>query len=236
MRYSRQIGLIGTEGQRKLKESCVTVVGCGGLGTFVSLFLVSAGVGKIRLVDGDVPSESNFNRQFFYPGETGFKADILSEKLKKINETVTVEPICEFLNEENGEHIVKGSDAVADCLDSIDSRLVLNRFAVYYKIPLSHGGIDGLSGQVTFVIPGKTPCLECLFGSVVNNEEITQSLSSSVSMIASLQATDIIKHITGIGETSAGNLLTVSMASNLCDKVEVHKNPECPVCGEIRCK
>jgi molybdopterin/thiamine biosynthesis adenylyltransferase len=233
MRYSRQTGLLGIDGQRKLGDSCVTVVGCGGLGTFVSLFLASAGIGKIRLVDGDVPSESNFNRQFFYPGEEGFKADILAEKLKKVNETVMIESVCEFLNEENGNEIVKGSDVMADCLDSIDSRLVLNRFAVSRNIPLSHGGIDGLFGQVTFVIPGKTPCLECIFGNVEEDNGIPQSLSSSVSMIASMQAMDIIKHITGIGETSAGNLLTVSMDSFSWDRVEIRKNPECPVCGEI---
>lgn len=176
MRYSRQISLIGEKGQKKLKDSRVTVVGCGGLGTFVSLLLVSAGVGNIRLVDGDVPSESNFNRQFMYPGEEGYKAEILDKKLKDINEDVGIETVCEFLDEDNGDVIVKGSDVIADCLDSLDARLTLNGFAVLNGIPLSHGGIDGLFGQVTLVIPGKTPCLQCLFGNLKETDEVPLSL------------------------------------------------------------
>lgn len=234
MRYSGQIGLLGTEGQKKLEDSFVTVVGCGGLGTFVSLFLVSAGVGRIRLVDGDVPSESNFNRQFFYPGTKGFKADILAKKLKEVNDSVTIEPVCEYLDGKNGNRITEGSDIVADCLDSLESRLILNKFAVNRNIPLSHGGVDGFLGQVTLVIPGKTPCLECIFGNMNDVGEAPKSLSSPVSMIASVQATDIIKYITGIGETLAGSLLTISMDSNSYNKVGISKNPECPVCLNIR--
>lgn len=236
MRYSRQTGLLGKEGQKKLKDSSVTVVGCGGLGTFVSLLLVSAGVGKIRLVDGDVPSESNFNRQFMYPGEKGYKAGILGKKLKNVNGEVEIETVCEFLDGENGDTIIKGSDVIADCLDSLSSRLILNGFAVSHRIPLSHGGIDGLFGQVTLVIPGKTPCLQCLFGSLEDTNGIPLSLSSSVSMVASAQATDIIKYLTGTGDTLDGLLLTMSMESNSYGTVEISKNPECPVCGEIRCK
>ncbi len=234
MRYSRQTGLIGTEGQRKLKESCVTVVGCGGLGTFVSLLLVSAGVGRVRLVDGDIPSESNFNRQFMYPGKEGFKAEILAERLKEINDSVEIEVVCEYIDKENGNRIVGNSDVIADCLDSLNPRLILNKSAVSLNIPLSHGGIDGFFGQSTLVLPGKTPCLECIFGNIEESEESPQSLSPSVSMVASVQAMDIIKHITGTGKTLAGTLLTISMKDNLYETSDILPNSECPICADAR--
>jgi adenylyltransferase/sulfurtransferase len=233
-RYSRQEGLFGTDGQEKLFNAKVAVVGCGGLGTYVSLLLTSAGVGHIRLIDGDTPSESNLNRQFFYSNEEGFKADILKEKLKVTNEEVEVEAICEFINKDNVSNVVGKCDVIIDCLDSVASRLILNGYAVLENIPLAHGGIDGFYGQATFVIPGKTPCLNCILRH--DDEQMPRSFAPMVSLIASVQASDTIKFITGTGDTLAGKLFTVFTGSNEYNTIDIRPDLKCSVCGKTRCK
>ncbi len=233
-RYSRQEGLFGTNGQEKLFNAKVAVVGCGGLGTYVSLLLTSTGVGNLRLIDGDRPSESNLNRQFFYSGEEGLKTEILRKKLKEVNKEVEIEIISEFINEENVSRVIGKCDVIVDCLDSVASRLILNRYAMLENIPLAHGGIDGFYGQATFVIPGETPCLNCIFGS--SDEQASGSFAPMVSLIASIQASDTVKSITGTGETLAGKLFTVSMESNEYSTVDICPNPKCSVCGKIHCK
>ncbi len=233
-RYSRQEGLFGTNGQEKLFNAKVAVVGCGGLGTYVSLLLTSAGVGNIRLIDGDKPSESNLNRQFFYSGEEGLKTGILGKKLKEINEYVEIETISEFIDEENVYDVIGKCDIIVDCLDSVGSRLILNRYAVLENIPLAHGGIDGFYGQATFVIPGETPCLNCIFGS--SDEQVSRSFAPMVSLIASVQASDSVKFITGTGKTLAGKLFTVSMLSNEYNTVDIRPDPKCPTCEKFHCK
>ena len=231
MRYSRQVGLFGPAGQTKLKDSKVSIVGCGGLGTYVAVLLTSAGVGTIRLIDGDTPSESDFNRQFLYPGEEGFKADILAGKLRKIDSNVKVETFCEYIDEDNVNEAVGECDVIADCLDSVEDRLTLNKHSMSGKIPLAHGGIDGFHGQATFIIPGKTPCLNCILRPSEN--ETPLSFSPMVSMIASAQSSDIIKFLTDTGKTLAGVLLTISIDSNNYDTVDIRPDPECPVCGGV---
>lgn len=233
-RYSRQEGLFGTNGQEKLFNAKVAVVGCGGLGTYVSLLLTSAGLGNIRLIDGDRPSESNLNRQFFYSNEEGFKAEILAKKLKETNEKVKTDVICEFIDEENVSDVVGKCDVIVDCLDSVGSRLILNSYAVLKNIPLAHGGIDGFYGQATFVVPGETPCLNCIL--ISSDEQVSRSFAPMVSLIASIQASDTVKFITRTGETLAGKLFTVFMGSNEYSTVEIRSDPKCSVCGKTRCK
>lgn len=233
-RYSKQEGLFGTNGQEKLLNAKVAIVGCGGLGTYVSLLLASAGAGNLRLIDGDSPSESNLNRQFFYSGEEGFKADILEKKLKKINEEVNIETVCKFIDEENIFDTVGNCDVIVDCLDSVKARLILNRYSVSQNISLVHGGIDGFYGQATFVIPGETPCLNCILSS--SDEQVSRSFAPMVSLIASIQASDTVKFLTGTGDTLAGKLFNVSMESNEYRTVDIRPDPNCSVCGKTRCK
>ncbi|HKM09222.1 MAG TPA: HesA/MoeB/ThiF family protein [Candidatus Methanomethylophilaceae archaeon] len=229
MRHSRQAGLFGPAGQLKLKESKVSIVGCGGLGTYVAVLLTSAGVGSIKLIDGDTPSESDFNRQFMYPGEEGLKADILGEKLRKIDHGVRVETFCEYIDEENVSDAIDGCDVIADCLDSVKARLILNKHSISENIPLAHGGIDGFHGQATFLIPGRTPCLGCILRPSEN--DVPLSFSPMASMVASLQASDIIKFLTGTGETLAGKLMTISIDTNSYHIIDIRPDPRCPVCG-----
>ncbi len=231
-RYSRQEKLFGIEGQKKLSAATVTVAGCGGLGTYLSLLLTSAGIGKIRLVDGGTPSETDLNRQFFYTGAKGFKADILSKRLREINPEVEIETICRFIEEDNAPEIIGKCDVIADCLDSVRSRLVINKYAVLNNIPLAHGGIDGFYGQATFIFPGRTPCLRCILRGT--DERVPDSMAPIVSLIASVQASDIVKFITGSGETMEGKLFTVFAGTNDYGTVAISPDPKCPVCGRIQ--
>ncbi len=228
-RYSRQEKLFGAEGQRKLSEAAVSVAGCGGLGNYVSLLLASAGVGKIRLADYGVPSESDLNRQFFYSGRKGFKTDILAERLRELRPDMEIEKFQGFIDENNVSEALGECDVIADCMDSIASRLVLNSYAASKNIPLAHGGIDGFYGQATFVVPGKTPCLRCILRE--SNSSIPDSFAPVVSIVASVQASDIVKHITGTGETTAGKLFTMFAGTNEYGTVTINRDPDCPVCG-----
>ncbi|MGE0015168.1 MAG: ThiF family adenylyltransferase [Candidatus Methanomethylophilaceae archaeon] len=228
-RYSRQEKLFGAEGQRKLSEATVSVAGCGGLGTYVSLLLASAGVGKMRLVDYGVPSESDLNRQFFYSGRKGFKTDILADRLGEVGPDLEIETFHGFIDKNNISEALGECDVIADCMDTIGSRLVLNSYAVSKNIPLAHGGIDGFYGQATFVVPWKTPCLRCILGE--SNGRIPDSFAPVVSIVASVQASDIVKHITGTGETTAGKMFTMFAGTNEYDTVAINPDPDCPVCG-----
>lgn len=227
-RYVRQEKLFGSEGQKKLSDASVTIVGCGGLGTYVSLLLATAGVGGIRLVDGGSPAESDLNRQFFYSGEEGFKAEILSKKLKRINPRIEIDTVCEFVDESNVSDAIGECDVIADCLDTIASRLVLNKYALSKNIPLAHGGVDGFYGQATFMIPGSTPCLNCILRG--SDGHVPDSFAPVVSMIGSLQASDIMKYITGSGETLAGKLFTMYAGTNEFDVIGIRPDKGCPFC------
>lgn len=231
-RHSRQEKLFGPEGQRKLSEAAVSVAGCGGLGTYASLLLASAGVGKIRLIDCGTPSESDLNRQFFYSGREGFKTEILAERLGEVDPGLEIEIFNGFIDENNVSEALGECDVIADCLDTIGSRLVVNRYAVSKNIPLAHGGIDGFYGQATFVVPGKTPCLRCILRG--SDGRIPDSFAPVVSIIASVQASDIVKHITGIGDTTAGKMFTMFAGTNEYDTVAINPDPDCPVCGSLR--
>ena len=226
-RYARQESLIGKEGQSKLAESTVAVAGCGGLGTYTSLMLVSSGVGNLILIDGGEPAETDLNRQFFYSGESGKKPDILAEKLSKINPSVGIRTECRYLDEDNAKVLTEGCDIIADCLDTVCSRRILNRFALSDSIPLAHAGIDGMYGQVFLVRPKVTPCLECFMRG--DDERIPDAYAPAVSFAAALQASEIIKYVTGVGKPS--ELFTFSLRDGSFATTEIRPDPNCPACG-----
>ena len=164
-RYDRQIRMpeIGTEGQRKLEQSVVTVIGCGGLGAPVLTYLVQAGVGTVRIADGDTVSISNLNRQFLHWEEDIGKEKVHSaaEKLRRLNPQIRVETFPFYLTEDNADRILSGSDVVVDCVDSLAGRLLVGRQCLARDIPLVEGAVQGFYGYV-LDISRKTACLECL--------------------------------------------------------------------------
>lgn len=234
-RYDRQIPLFGEEGQRRLARSTALVVGAGGLGSAVSVYLATAGVGRIVVVDGDVVEVSNLNRQILHWQEDlgRPKAASAADTLRGLNPEVEVEAVPLFADEDNLEELVAGSDAVVDALDNFATRHLLNGSALAAGVPLFHGAISGLDGQATTIVPGMTPCLRCIFPRPPPKEQVP-SLGATCGVIGSIQATEVVKHLTGFGASLAGRLLLWDGYRGRCDEIPLERNPGCPDCGRGR--
>jgi len=233
-KYIRQIMLFGEEGQEKLKRAAVFVAGAGGLGSPISTYLSIAGVGKIILADFDRVEKSNLNRQFLHHEKDIGREKIISaeEKLLSMNPDIKVETIKEKITDENADSIVPPCNLIIDALDNFDTRHVLNRLAVKRKIPLMHGAVSGYRGQVTTVIPGKTPCLCCIFpGSF--KKEVFPVLGTTPGVIGSIQANEAIKYLTGQGKLLENRLLLWDGSSCSFSELNINKTENCAICGKF---
>lgn len=233
-RYDRQISLFGEGGQRRLARSTALVVGAGGLGSAVSVYLAVAGVGRIVVVDGDVVEESNLNRQILHWAEDlgRPKAASAAETIRGLNPEVEVEAVPLFADGGNLPGLVAEADVVVDALDNFPSRHLLNGAALAARVPLFHGAISGLDGQATSIIPGATPCLRCIFPRSPPEEKVP-ALGATCGVIGSIQATEVVKHLTGLGASLAGRLLLWDGIRGRCDEIPLERNPDCPDCGRI---
>lgn len=195
-KYIRQIMLFGEEGQEKLRKARVFVAGAGGLGSPISTYLAVAGVGKIRIADFDTVDPSNLNRQFLHHERDIGRDKIKSaaEKLLSMNPEIKVETIKEKIMDENAGSVVPPCDLIIDALDNFDTRHVLNRLVVERKIPPIHGAVSGYRGQATTIIPGKTPCLYCIFPSSFK-KEVFPVLGTTPGVIGTIQANEAIKYL-----------------------------------------
>ena len=236
-RYSRQIVLKkwGLEAQRKLKNATVTIVGLGGLGTVVSAHLAKVGVGKIRLVDPDIVEEVNLSAQLLHWDEDVDKLKVVSvkEKLEKMNPFIKVETIQEKLTKENSEELLGNSDVVVDATDNMIARGIINETCVKLRIPFVHAGILGFRGQVLTIVPGKGPCLACLFSDFTTGPRSCPVVGAAVATLASIQALEVIKLITGLGKNLVGRLLIFDGFAGEVDIIQVNRREDCPVCGGI---
>ena len=228
-RYDRQVPVFGQDGQERIMEARVAVAGCGGLGCNVIKDLVLAGVGSLRIIDHDTISESDLNRQFVYCGESGNKVETIGRWIRIVSPDTDVEELDLMLTDDNAYAFADGCDVIVDCLDNNASRLILNRAAVNAGVPLVHGGVESMFGQVTTVIPGATPCLCCFLGK--GDAGTVPSVSAAVSVIASIQAAEVLKIITGTGTILAGRLLTVDIGNGSFDEVAIKRREDCPCCG-----
>jgi adenylyltransferase/sulfurtransferase len=224
----------GDEGQRRLKEARVCIAGMGGLGSPVALYLTAAGVGTLRLVDHDVVELSNLNRQVLYTkSDVGrAKVNCAEERLRALNPEVRIEAIQERIAGENGSALVDTSDVIVDAMDNFPARFLLNEAAVQKEIPFVHGAIWGLGGQVTVVVPGKTPCLACLFSENPPPER-APVLGTAPGVIGCIQATEVLKLLTGIGNPLFGRLLLYDGEFMEFSEVRVQRKEDCPVCGQL---
>lgn len=234
-RYSRQIlwPSFGEEGQRKLKGAHVLVAGVGGLGCTASMLLAVAGVGKITIIDCDRVELSNLNRQLLHWDEDigRMKVDSALRKLQRLNPTVQFRTLGERITEENVFELVDGVQLVVDAMDNMATRFVLNKACVELGIPLVHGGIYGLMGQVTTVLPSQGPCLRCVFPRDVESPRTFPAFGATATVVASLEVTEAIKVLSGMGEPLVGRLLLINAENMEFTVVKVEKNPSCPVCG-----
>lgn len=235
IRYDRQIRIFGEDGQRKLKRAVVLVAGAGGLGFPISAYLAAAGIGELRVVDSDVVELSNLNRQLLHwDKDIGRrKAESAYEKLHQINPTIKIRVYDEKITEENLPEMMKGVDAVVDAMDNFETRYMLNRACLRMGVPFFHGAVRGLFGQATTIIPGRTACLRCIFPKAPP-KEVFPILGAVAGTIGTIQATEVIKYLTGTGNLLENRLLVYDASSMSFDLIEVRRDPNCPDCSSLK--
>lgn len=235
-RYDRQImiGEIGQEGQGKLKRSRVVIAGAGGLGSPIATYLTAAGVGTIRVIDHDRVSLSNLNRQVLHwEGDIGNKkVDSVRTKLKSLNSEVEIEAIAETITESNVSRLVDGYDGIVDAMDNLPTRYLLNRCAIEKRIPFFHGAIYGFEGRAITVIPGETACLRCMYRGPVAQEKFPV-IGVTPAIIGSIQATEVIKYLLGIGRLLTNRLLIYDGLKITFSEFIINRNPDCDHCGSL---
>jgi adenylyltransferase/sulfurtransferase len=235
-RYDRQImiGEIGQEGQEKLKRSRVVIAGAGGLGSPIAIYLTAAGIGMIRMIDHDQVTLSNLNRQILHWEEDigRKKVDSARTKLRSLNSAVEIEAIAETITEGNVSQLVEGFDVIVDAMDNLPTRYILNRCAIQKNIPFFHGAVNGFEGRVMTIIPGETACLRCMYRGPVPQEKFPV-MGVAPAVIGIIQATEVIKHLVGIGKLLTNRLLIYDGLKVTFSEFTVDKNPNCDHCGSL---
>ena len=231
-RYKRQILLFGNDGQERLKSSHIFIAGAGGLGSPVAIYLAVAGVGTITVVDMDTVDQSNLNRQILHTDRDIGKKKTVSAiaKLREYNPDIIINAIDTTITADNICELVGQADGIVDAMDNYPVRYLLNRVALEKKVPFFHGAIRGFYGQATTIIPGKTPCLECIFPRAPP-KEIFPVVGVTPGVIGTVQATEAIKYLTKQGELLAGRLFIWDGLAATSEEIAIEKNPVCPVCG-----
>jgi molybdopterin/thiamine biosynthesis adenylyltransferase/rhodanese-related sulfurtransferase len=239
-RYSRQVLLpeIGVDGQQRLLESRVLVIGAGGLGSPAALYLAAAGVGTIGLVDDDVVDLSNLQRQVLHAtGRIGqAKATSGRFALEALNPDVTVVEHRERLDAGNVERLISGYDVIVDGSDRFDTRYLVNDAAVTLRKPVVHASVYRWEGQVTTLVPFKGPCYRCLHPAPPPEElapacEVAGVLGTLPGIAGTLQANEVIKLVLGVGELLVGRLLIFDAQAAEFREVRVPRDPACAACG-----
>jgi adenylyltransferase/sulfurtransferase len=225
----------GEEGQARIKAATVFIAGAGGLGSPVALYLAVAGIGEIRVCDADTVDLSNLNRQLLHSDERlgQPKAQSAEATLRQWNPSIRVTPLCVYLDQENAEDVIGSPDVVVDCLDNYETRYLLNRYCIAHHIPLVHGAVWGLFGQVTFLSPPETPCLRCLTPEAPPRE-VFPVVGVTPGLIGCLEAMEVLKAITGVGQNLKGKLLTFDGDDMSFFALNVRRVETCPDCGHLK--
>jgi len=240
VRYSRHILLpqVGEEGQRTLKSSTVLLVGAGGLGSPVAMYLAAAGIGTIGLVDFDAVDLSNLQRQILHGTDAigTSKIDSARCRLRDINPRVHLETYETRLTSANALDIARGYHVIVDGTDNFATRYLVNDTSVLLGIPNVYGSVYRFEGQASvFGAPGG-PCYRCLFREPPRPELVPSCAEGGVlgvvpGLIGTIQATEVIKLLLGLGETLVGRLLTIDSLTMAFRTIELRKDPQCPACG-----
>jgi sulfur-carrier protein adenylyltransferase/sulfurtransferase len=240
LRYSRQLIIpeIGLQGQIKLKRSSVLIVGCGGLGSPIALYLASAGIGRIGLVDYDVVEISNLQRQPIYRNEDigKSKVDLARDRLLTINPEIQVDAYNQLFTSQNAEKIAEPYDIIIDGTDNIPTRYLINDLCVFSDKPYVYGAVYRFFGQVSVFHSSKGACYRCLIPIPPSPESVPSCAVTGVvgfvpGIIGLLQTNEVIKIILGIGSSLIGKLLLVDALENTFNSIEFNKDPNCLVCG-----
>lgn len=240
LRYSRQIMLpqVGAEGQERLLNSHLLIIGMGGLGAPASIYLTAAGVGRLTLVDFDAVDLSNLQRQIVhFTDDIGRpKVDSGRDTLLALNPTITIETLNHQLSEEEMTAAITEADLVLDCSDNFTTRFLVNRLCVAQRTPLVSGAAIRMEGQISVYRPDldNEPCYQCLYkGGDELDETCTQTgvLAPLVGIIGSMQALEAMKIIMGIGESLNGKLMLLDALTMEWRTMKLPKDPKCAVCG-----
>jgi len=240
LRYSRHLMLpeVGIEGQRRLKAARVLIIGAGGLGSPAALYLAASGVGQLGLVDPDVVSYSNLQRQVIHGGGTVGKPKVESAqaRLHDLNTAIDIATYHEAFTAQSAERIARGYDLIVDGTDNFPTRYLANDVCLRLGIPFAYGAIFRMEGQVSLFGIDGGPCYRCVFPTPPPPESVQTCEEAGVlgvvpGTIGMLQATEVIKWILGLGSPLAGRLLIYDAGEMCFEAINIEKNPACPTCS-----
>jgi len=247
LRYLRQVQFapLGAEGQQRLAEARALICGCGALGTMVANHLVRAGVGFLRVVDRDLVDLSNLHRQCLFDEQDAQqqlpKAVAATEKLRRINSEVRVEPIVADICSDTIGKLAEDVDLLVDGTDNFETRFLLNDYAIREKRPWVFAACLGAQGQVMAILPGETPCLRCLIPTLppagaMPTCETAGILGPTVGVVASLEAMEALKILAGRYEAVTRDLIVVNLWPVALRQISLAgvQDPSCPTCGQGR--
>ena len=229
-RYSRQIMIpyFGEKAQKKLLKAKVVVIGAGGLGSPVIMYLAAAGVGRLTIVDFDTVEKSNLQRQVIHAARIGWnKAESAKKFVEELNPEVEVEAVKKQIEPENVVGIVKGHDVVVSCPDNFRTRFILNDACRILDIPMVHGAIYEFEGEAMTIT--STPCYRCLYPAAPPSK-LPGIIGATAGVVGSIQAVEALKIVTGIGGPIQG-LLRVDLQTMEFFNIEVKPNESCPICS-----
>ncbi|MCB0386914.1 MAG: ThiF family adenylyltransferase, partial [Bdellovibrionales bacterium] len=238
-RFSRQVMLeeIGYQGQLKLKNAKVCVVGTGGLGNPITSRLAAMGVGTLRIIDRDVIELSNLHRQTMFDEEDvgQIKVEVAAKKLKRLNPDCKIEALAISVNDYTALEAVEGCDVVIDALDSVNARYALNKACVQFGIPFVTGAAVGVSGQAFTILPKKTACYYCMFPDLNEDTMPTCSIEgvhpSILSIVGGIEVAEAVKIILGKKPSLSERILHIDLENLEFTSTRTFRAEECPICG-----
>ncbi len=240
-RYSRHIILkdVGVEGQIRFSKAKILIIGAGGLGSPVALYLAAAGVGTVGIADADRVDMSNLQRQVIhFTKDVGIpKVESAREKMLAINPEINVEIYNEFLTSSNIRSVIRSYDFVIDGTDNFASKFLINDACLMEKIPFSHGGVLRFDGQTMTVSPWESACYRCIFNSpppigAVPTCSEAGILGVIAGMLGTIQAAEALKFITKVGNLLTNALLVFDAKAMTFQRIKLKRNNKCPICGD----
>ncbi len=238
-RYDRQIRIsqIGEEGQKRLKQACITVAGAGGLGSPVAMYLAAAGVGRLKIIDEDTVETGNLNRQILHgqPDVGQPKTESAKETLTRLNPDIRITVKQTRITGDNAASLLAGCHGIVDAMDNLKTRYILNRTAISMDIPFFHGAVNGFEGQAMTVIPGQSACLNCLHREPTEKvaAPVTPVIGVTPGIIGTIQATEVIKFLIGRGDLLVNRLIRYDGLAMTFNEFGVRPRPDCGHCGQL---
>lgn len=242
VRYERNIKIpfIRVEGQKKLKNASVLIVGAGGLGSASAYYLTAAGIGRLGLVDNDVVEASNLNRQILHPHQRMgmLKVESAKKTLRELNPDLEVDLYPLLFEQKLAAEILQKYDLVVDGTDNFETRYLINRLCVRYDKPYVYGAVFHFSGQISVFHASRGPCFQCIFHQMPPQQVIEANRKSGVigalpGIIGTIQTVEVIKLILGVGEPLIGRILMVDGMEMDFSAIKIAKDPKCPLCKEL---